>query len=143
MTKEGGTLKSGEEQHGIILFDGVCAFCNTVVRFIYARDTRGYFRFAPLQSEFAKELLAPYGMTNVLDSALLIENGTVSDYSTTVFRIMRHLKFPWPLLYPLIFIPRPLRDFGYHIVAENRYKWFGKHESCPVPPAGLAERFLD
>jgi predicted DCC family thiol-disulfide oxidoreductase YuxK len=131
------------DTHGVILFDGVCAFCNTVVRFIYARDTHGYFRFAPLQSELAKEMLAPHGMSNALDSALLLENGVVYDYSTTVFRIMRHLSFPWPLLYPLVFIPRPIRDFGYHVVANNRYKWFGKHESCPLPSPGLAERFLE
>ena len=129
--------------HGIVLFDGVCHFCNSVVRFIYARDRNAYFRFVPLQTDLAQDLLAPYGLKNDLDSALLIENGQVYDYSTTVFHILRHLPFPWPLLTIFLLVPRRVRDFGYHIVANNRYKWFGKHAECPVPPPGLKERFFE
>jgi predicted DCC family thiol-disulfide oxidoreductase YuxK len=133
----------GSDGHGIILFDGVCNLCNGAVTFIIDRDPADYFRFAPLQSEVAQRLL-PDGVKadSTLSSLVLIEGGQCYTRSTAVLRIARRLRGGWPLLYSLIVIPRTLRDYVYSWVAANRYRWFGKRETCRVPTPELTSRFL-
>src|SRR5690349_17933962 len=95
----------------IILFDGVCNFCNSSVNFIIARDSAGYFKFAPLQSEIGERLLAENGVDNIeTDSVVLIEDGKVYTHSTAALRVARHLDGAWKSLYYLTFVPRFLRD---------------------------------
>lgn len=127
----------------VILFDGVCNLCDNSVRFIFRNDPTGQFRFAPLQSELAVQLLAERGTSAPdLNSILLIEDGAVFSHSTAALRIARRLRAPWPVLYAGIVVPEPLRDAVYRVIARNRYKWFGQKESCALPPPGLRERFL-
>jgi predicted DCC family thiol-disulfide oxidoreductase YuxK len=121
--------------HGIILFDGVCNYCSGWIDFVMKRDKKDYFRFATLQSGTAKKLLAERNISteNLHDSVILIENNRVLFKSDAGLRIQKKLKFPFPLFYGLIIIPRFIRDGIYEWIARNRYKWFGKKEVCRVP----------
>jgi predicted DCC family thiol-disulfide oxidoreductase YuxK len=126
----------------IILFDGVCNFCNGTVNFIIVRDRAGYYKFAPMQSEIGQELRAKCGVSDDVDSIILIENETAYIYSTAALRIARRLGGIWPILYPLIAVPKPIRDFFYKLFARNRYRLFGKKDVCMVPTPEVRERFL-
>jgi len=127
----------------IVLFDGECNFCNDSVRFILDRDPEGQFRFAPLQSETGRRLLEGSGVSEDLDSIVLIEDEGVSTHSTAALRIARRLSAPTSWLYALIVIPRFLRDWGYRLFARHRYKLFGKRDECMVPTAEIRGRFLE
>jgi predicted DCC family thiol-disulfide oxidoreductase YuxK len=125
----------------VLLFDGVCTLCNGFVQFVIQRDPAGRFQFATLQSDAARRLLqaAPQPLP---DTLVLVENGRVFLRSTAALRVARGLKFPWPLAFVLVVVPRPLRDWVYDIVARNRYRWFGRRDVCMVPTPELRARFL-
>lgn len=127
----------------IILFDGVCNLCNASVRFIVDRDPKGIFRFAPLQSETGKRLLAEYGEADDLSTLILIEDRKSYTQSSAALRIARRLSGAWPAFSALLIIPRPLRDVIYRFIAVRRYKWFGRTEECRIPTPEERERFLD
>jgi predicted DCC family thiol-disulfide oxidoreductase YuxK len=127
----------------IILFDGVCNLCNASVQFVIARDPRARFRFGALQSEAAAACLQRLCVQGALtDSVVLIENDRIYTRSTAALRIARGLRFPWPVAFLLIAVPRPLRDWVYDFVARRRYRWFGKRDACMVPTPALRDRFL-
>jgi predicted DCC family thiol-disulfide oxidoreductase YuxK len=129
----------------IILFDGVCNLCNGAVTFIIKHDKQDTFRFASLQSEIGKKLVAERGMdAEELDSIILIDPG-VAYYqkSTAALEISRELSGGYSLLKNFLFIPEGLRDGIYNFVASNRYKWYGKKESCMIPTPELKSKFLD
>jgi len=126
--------------HSIVLFDGVCNLCNGFVQFILPRDRTGRFRCASLQSEAARRLLkgdAPE------ETIVLIEEGKTYLKSAAALRIARRLRFPWPLLYAFVVVPRGLRDMVYDWVARHRYCWFGKRDACMVPYPQWRGRFLE
>jgi predicted DCC family thiol-disulfide oxidoreductase YuxK len=127
----------------IILFDGVCNLCNSSVQFIIKRDPNGHFKFASLQSETGQMLLSHYGINTEIDSIVVIENEKVYVKSSAALRIGRKLSGFWRFLMILKFLPPFLRDFFYDIVSKNRYKWFGKKESCMIPTIETKKRFLD
>ncbi|MDQ0200115.1 thiol-disulfide oxidoreductase DCC family protein [Neobacillus ginsengisoli] len=127
----------------IILFDGICNFCNQSVQFILKRDPNGRFKFASLQGEAAKILFKKYDYDKEINSIILIENERIFIKSEAALRVCINLKGPVKLLSIFRIIPRFIRDFFYDIVAENRYKWFGKKESCMLPPPEWKKRFLD
>ena len=132
-------------QPATILFDGVCNLCNGFVQFIIKHDPNGRFRFASLQSEVGRQLLAAHGITTVSadpESVLLVANGKVYSHSTAVLRILRKLGGMWSLLYAGMLLPRFARDAAYRFVARNRYRWFGREEACMLPTPELAQRFL-
>ena len=134
-----------EDDYAVVLFDGVCNLCNAAVRFIIPRDPKRYFRFAPLQSETALQLLdfKTYAVDPAAtDSVMLIENGKLFTESSAALRISRKLNRGWPLLYALIVIPRPIRDAMYRFIAKNRYRWFGKSSECMLPTPEQRSRFL-
>ena len=129
--------------HPILLFDGVCNLCNRSIQFVIERDPEAQFRFAPLQSEIADELLdmADYeGET--LDSVVLIDDGEYYEKSGAVIRTARHLGGIYRLLGPFGYVPRRLRNFVYDSIANRRYNWFGKRDQCMMPSPDLRERFL-
>ena len=108
------------------------------------RDPRGRFRFAALQSTAGRRLLAQAGRAeHDLDGVVLIAGDRVFDRSTAALRIARGLGGAWPLLAIFLAVPRPLRDAVYDWIARNRYRWFGREESCRVPTPELRARFLD
>jgi predicted DCC family thiol-disulfide oxidoreductase YuxK len=127
----------------IILFDGVCNFCNGAVNFIIERDRAGYFKFAPLQSEIGEKLLAEHGINKIeTDSVVLIEDGRVYTYSTAALRVARKLSGAWSWFYAFIVVPPFIRDFFYKLFAKYRYRMFGKQDACLLPTPDVRARFL-
>jgi predicted DCC family thiol-disulfide oxidoreductase YuxK len=132
-----------DKEVGIVLFDGVCHLCDGAVRFIVKRERNAELKFAPLQSDSGNSLLEQYGYpSDYLDGLILIESNRVHDRSCACLRIAGKLNFPWNLLFPLLIIPKPLRDFIYGMIASVRYRWFGKKESCSLPQGEDLSRFL-
>lgn len=131
------------EEHPIILFDGVCNFCNGAVNFLLRHDKKGVFRFAPLQSLAGQSLLKEYGLvTKDFDSFVLIDNGKVYKKSSASLRVMNKLPWYWKEAQILRIIPTAFRDAIYDFIAKNRYKWFGKKKQCMVPTPEIRGRFL-
>ncbi|MFC5283586.1 thiol-disulfide oxidoreductase DCC family protein [Pedobacter alpinus] len=130
------------EQHGIILFDGVCNLCDGFVQRIIAADTKDYFRFASLQSDVAKDLLKNHPNLQDFKSIVYIENEKVYTKSSAAIKISSHLGFTWKILQMGYILPAFLRDGIYNIIAKNRYKWFGKKDQCMVPTPELRAKFL-
>jgi predicted DCC family thiol-disulfide oxidoreductase YuxK len=127
----------------IILFDGVCNFCNGAVNFTIKRDKQKQIRFAALQSEAGRQLVRQYGLpADDMRSFLFIENGKVYNRSTAALKVCRYLKGLWPLCYGLIVIPAFIRNGIYDWIARNRYKWFGERHECMVPTPDVRARFL-
>ncbi|MEK4030477.1 thiol-disulfide oxidoreductase DCC family protein [Pseudobacillus sp. FSL P4-0506] len=126
----------------IILFDGECNFCDSSVQFIIKNDPKGIFHFASLQSDTGQSLLKKHRVPSDIDSMILIEGDKVYYKSAAALRICKHLKGAWKLLYALIIVPRPIRNIAYDFIAKNRYKWFGKKESCMLPSPSVRARFI-
>ena len=127
----------------IVLFDGTCAFCEGSVKFIARRDPDGQFRFGASQSPQAAALLAQHGLTrDMARSIVLIEDGQVYLRSTASLRIARRLPFPWRLAGVLLWIPRPIRDAAYRVVAAIRHRVAGRSNACEVPPPEIRSRMI-
>jgi predicted DCC family thiol-disulfide oxidoreductase YuxK len=124
----------------VILFDGVCNLCNGFVVWVIRRDPRAVFRFASLQSEAGRAVLAGREMP---DSIVLADERGLHSRSGAVLRIAARLRFPWPAAAAFLLIPAPIRDAIYSWVARNRYRWFGKREECMIPTPELRARFLE
>lgn len=131
-----------KSDNAIVLFDGVCNFCNSSINFIIKRDKEGYFKFAPLQSEIAQKLVGDKTKP-MPESVILIEKGHTYDRSSAALRIAKKLNGLWPLLYIFIIVPKPIRDAVYNLIGRNRYKWFGKTEACMIPTPEVRSRFLE
>jgi predicted DCC family thiol-disulfide oxidoreductase YuxK len=127
-----------------MLFDGVCNLCNASVRFVIRRDPGAVFRFASLQSPVGRSLLKEHGLpVDELASIVLIDGDRCYVKSDAALRIARALRRPWPLVGAFLIVPRAIRDHVYEFVARNRYRWFGKQDSCALPTPATASRFLD
>lgn len=127
----------------ILLFDGICNLCNGVVQFIIKHDMKGIFRFASLQSDIGQELLAKYGLpTDAISTIVLIENGQAYTHSSAALKIAPHLSILWIWTKLLWIFPAFIRDWIYNWIAKNRYRWFGKQESCMLPKEEWKGRFL-
>ena len=127
----------------IVLFDGVCNYCNAMVNFAIRNDKKAILRFAPLQSEAGKRLKEKYKISPEIDSVIFIENKKVYTYSDAALRISKNLRWPAKAVYAFIIIPKFIRQPFYKWIARNRYKWFGKKEECMIPNADVRGRFLD
>ncbi|WP_378174951.1 thiol-disulfide oxidoreductase DCC family protein [Aquimarina sp. SS2-1] len=129
----------------VILFDGVCNLCNGAINFIIKRDKNDVFRYASLQSEIGKKLAQERGIdASKLDTILLIEPSMKYYHkSTAALRIAKQLSGGYPLLSVFLILPKFLRDCVYDIISKNRYKWFGKKESCMIPTPKLKALFID
>ncbi|KXK02905.1 MAG: hypothetical protein UZ17_ACD001001353 [Acidobacteria bacterium OLB17] len=126
----------------IVLFDGVCNFCDAAVNFIITRDKAGVFRFAPLQSDIGRELVAKYSIPDDVDSVILIAGGKAHLHSDAALQIARRLGGIWSLAGVLVVIPRPVRDLFYRLFAKYRYRLFGKKDACMMPTPEIRGRFL-
>lgn len=128
----------------VILFDGVCNLCNGFVRFVVRYDSRGRFAFAPLQSAVGEELLERHGLdTESFDSVVLVDGDRYYEKSDAALRILGRLDGPWPLAWPFLYLPRFVRDAAYDLVADYRYRIFGKKAECPIPDPEVRERFTE
>lgn len=127
----------------IILFDGVCNFCNGSVNFVIEHDTKNYFKFAPLQSDVAQGLLDKYKIDkSATDSVVLIEDEAVYTHSIAALRIARQLDGVFSWVYVFVVVPKFIRDFFYKLFAKYRYKLFGKKDVCMMPTAEIREKFI-
>ena len=128
----------------IVLFDGLCNLCSGSVKFIIKRDSNRIFKFASLQSEFGQRQLERFGIDKqILHSIILVQDNQCYERSSAALEIVRKLNFPWPLLYGFKILPRFLCDAIYNWISGNRYKFFGKKDSCWIPTPELKERFLE
>ena len=132
-----------QQQHKIILFDGVCNLCNSFVNFVIRNDKKDQFRFAALQSDIGKTYISKFNIdATKTDSILLIDRDKIYIKSTAALYISKSLSGGYPLLFGFMIIPNLIRNWVYDIVARNRYKWFGKKETCMIPTPELKDKFL-
>lgn len=128
----------------IILFDGICNLCNSSVQFVLQRDTNAKFKFASLQSNAGQKLLAQLKLPlDEFNSFIYVADGKLYTRSSAALRVAKELNFPWKLMFGFIVVPPFIRNFVYDTIAKNRYKWFGKRESCMIPTPDLKQRFLE
>lgn len=128
---------------GIVLFDGVCNFCNNSVNFIIRKDNTDYFRFLALQSEKGKNIVERYNLDpENLQTIIFLEDGKIYTRSTAALRIAKKLKGGWKLFYGFIIVPTFIRDLVYNVIAKNRYRWWGKKDSCMIPTPEVKKKFL-
>ena len=133
----------------IVLYDGVCGFCNGSVRWLIDRDPAQHLRYAPLQGETAAALRARHPeIPTALATIVLVESGSGGERvwleSAAVFRVLRELRAPWRWLAPLrCLLPRSVWNAAYRAFAKRRYRWFGRLDACPIPPAEVRALFLD
>ena len=127
-----------------MLFDGVCNLCSGWVHFAIARDPAANLRFAAKQSAHGQDFLRRRGLpTDRFETFYLIDGGRVYEKSVGILCMVGYLRWPWPLLKALRIVPRPLRDWLYDCIARNRYRLFGRRQTCLVPTAEIADRFLN
>ena len=127
----------------IILFDGVCNYCNDKVNFIIKNDKHDIFRFVALQSETGQKIIKYLGIDSSIDSIVLYEPGYAYFIkSEAVFRIIKHLSSSVKLLLFFNFIPTSIKNVFYDIIAKNRYNWYGKKESCMMPTEEVKRKFI-
>jgi predicted DCC family thiol-disulfide oxidoreductase YuxK len=134
----------------VLLYDGVCGFCNKAVQMILDRDHAGTMRFAALQSDYGKAIVERHPELRGVDSVVYVERSPglggeerVSVRSDAALRVLKYLGGAWKLLLAARIIPKPARDFFYDLFARNRYRLFGKYDSCLLPPPEVRSRFLD
>jgi predicted DCC family thiol-disulfide oxidoreductase YuxK len=127
----------------VILFDGVCNLCNSSIDFILKRDKENRFLVGALQEEAGKRLLARFQVKpEYLDSLVLVENGEIFFRSTAALKIARNLSGFWPFFYVFMAIPTSVRDWIYNWIGKNRYRWFGKKNTCRLPSPEEKAKFL-
>jgi predicted DCC family thiol-disulfide oxidoreductase YuxK len=130
-------------EHPVILFDGVCNFCNGTINFVIKEDKKGVFRFAPLQSAIGQKLLQEYGLppTN-FNSFVLIQRGKAFQKSAAALQVLKQLPWYWQWTQLFWIVPSFMRNAVYDVIAKNRYRWFGKKDACMIPTADMRSRFL-
>ncbi|WP_333608197.1 thiol-disulfide oxidoreductase DCC family protein [Arsukibacterium sp.] len=127
----------------LVVFDGVCHFCNAAVHFIIARDPTAIFVFTPMQSDFGQQNLRLHGISTLdTDTLLLIKDGQAYVRSDAALQIAGELSGYWYLFKVCKVVPRPVRDWCYGIFARHRYALFGKKSSCMIPTAAVKDRFV-
>jgi predicted DCC family thiol-disulfide oxidoreductase YuxK len=146
-----GGASDGPRGEHLLLYDGVCALCNGTVRFVLERerDPRGIFDFAALQGRTGQALLRRFGRSvSDLDTVYVVAGyrspaPVMLDRSTAAIFVLMQLRRPWRWLAAAHVLPTAVRDWLYNLVARNRYGWFGRFDTCMLPPPDVARRFLD
>lgn len=127
----------------ILLFDGYCNLCHSSVQFVLKHEKRQELYFTSLQSPVGIEILKHYKIdVNKIDSLVLIEKNIAYTKSAAALRLGKYLKGIYALGYIFIIVPPFIRNGVYDFIAKNRYKWYGKQDSCIIPDENLAKRFL-
>ena len=127
----------------IVLFDGVCNFCASSVQFIIRHVKTNSLKFASLQSSIGQQLLKNYNMPQGLEGVVFVESDKAYFKSAAAFRIVRYFGGFWRILIVFSVLPLFITDFFYDVIARNRYKWFGKKDSCMIPSPEIRSRFLE
>lgn len=136
----GAAAEIDEIEH-LIAFDGVCNLCNFWVNFLIDHDRKQIFKFVSLQVLIDQKLIE--SSESGMDSIRYFKKGIIFKKSDAVLQIARSLGFPYSIFVAFIILPRSIRDFIYDFVARNRYRWYGKRDTCRIPTAQDRERFLD
>jgi predicted DCC family thiol-disulfide oxidoreductase YuxK len=135
------------ESAPVMLYDGVCGFCNKSVQMILDHDRVGTLRFAALQSDYGKAIIERHAELRGVDSVVFVESTEgverVFVRSDAALRIASYLGGAWKIFLAAKILPKPLRDYFYDLFARNRYRMFGKYDSCMLPPSEVRSRFLD
>lgn len=132
-----------EPEPSVLLYDGDCGFCTRCVLFVFARDPAGRLRFASLQGETGRRLLAAHGLAGERSTLVLVDAEGAHVRSTGVLRVARHLRWPWSWAYAGVLVPRPLRDAIYRLVARHRHRLGPAAAACAQPSPALRARMLD
>ena len=131
----------------VLLYDGVCGFCNKSVQLILDHDRRGEMRFAALQSDYGQSVIERHPELRDVDSVVFVEQQRggerISTRSDAALKVAAYLGGFWKLFLAARIIPRGLRDYLYDLFARNRYRFFGKYDTCMLPPPEVRSRFLD
>ena len=133
----------------VLLYDGVCGFCNKTVQMILERDPAGTMRFAALQSDYGRAVVKRHTSLRGVDSVVFVENANGGDLervfvrSDAALKVVAYLGGFWKIFLAAYVIPKPLRDYFYDLFARNRYRVFGKYDACMLPPPEVRSRFLD
>lgn len=128
----------------LIVFDGVCVLCNGFARFVHRWDRAGTFRFATAQSAIGRAVYESVGLSpDAMDTVLIRRHGRVLKKSDGVFAAVSAFGGAWRAINVLKVCPRPIRDWAYDRIAKNRYRLFGRLDTCPLPPPDLRARFVD
>jgi predicted DCC family thiol-disulfide oxidoreductase YuxK len=136
-------------EHPVLLYDGVCGFCNRLVLFVLRHDDEKFFRFASLQSSFGSQALAQHRVdTSAMSTAYVLASGDQGQVllhkSEAILFVLRRFGGIWSVLVQIVrLVPLRIRDLLYEVIARHRYRIFGRYESCPLPAAADRERFLD
>ena len=130
------------EHETIVFFDGYCNLCNGSVDFIIRNEKEDQLKFASLQSAFAQSIMKKLNVNSIGDSVIVYSNGKLLEYSDAALFISKYLKFPYSLFQYTSLIPRFIRDAVYKFIAKNRYRWFGKKDSCRMPTEAERNKFL-
>jgi predicted DCC family thiol-disulfide oxidoreductase YuxK len=125
----------------VIFFDGYCGLCNGFINFVMKTDTKGLFKFSPLQGEFAKTHLSQNDILD-LKSVVILINGKTYRKAEGVYKGLAELGGLWRMLLLFNLIPTPILNFFYDLVAANRYRLFGKRETCRLPSPEERSRFI-
>ena len=143
MENENGIVKiESLRESPIIFFDGVCGMCNGFVDLIIRVDKHGIFRFAPLQGETAKRMLGQVPEDALEWSMFYLDEHDIYDQSDASLEVYKRLGGAWRILSLIQFMPRAIRNFLYRVIARNRYRWFGRRQSCRIPGEAEKNRFL-
>jgi len=127
----------------VILYDGVCVFCSRWVRFVAARDKEQRFRFTAIQSGYGTRLAKAFGIDpGDPDTNAVVHGGVAYFKSDAALTVLGELP-RWRWVRVLRFVPKPLRDAAYNLVARNRYRIFGKYDNCFIPDASLRARVME
>lgn len=135
-------------QH-LVLYDGVCGLCNRVLQLLLPRDTRGVFVYASLQSQAGRAFVERFGRNpDALDTFCVVmdyrtSNAAMLTKSAAALFVLKTLGAPWSWLQPLGVLPRSGLDALYDLVARNRYRLFGRYDTCVLPKAEWRKRFID
>jgi predicted DCC family thiol-disulfide oxidoreductase YuxK len=129
--------------HGLLLFDGDCRFCNGTVMFVAKRDHAGYILYAALESGLGQYLLKEYGLDRNIDSLVYFDKGEIFTRSDGACELASHFKGINRCWYYFKYIPRPLRNWAYDLFAKYRYSLFGKLETCQLPDTDIGSRIID
>jgi predicted DCC family thiol-disulfide oxidoreductase YuxK len=128
--------------HPTVIFDGVCNLCNSTVDFLIRHDRTGELLFGSFQEEAGRRLLLQHGVVEPPETVYFIEDGKLYSESDAILRLCRYMNAPWRWLRLSAFIPTSWRNAAYRFIARNRYRWFGKKDSCRIPTAEERSRFL-
>lgn len=137
-------MENSSNTNPVILFDGVCNLCNSSVLFVIKHDSKNQFRFASIQGDYGQQVLKQFHLPpNSLNSFILLKDNQIYTHSTGALKVVKELSGAWRWLYVFIIVPPFIRNRVYQFITKNRYKWFGKKESCMVPSPALKALFYN